>query len=145
MTHIRNPGILVDQQVKLKAGNRPFASVCPIQAKGYSCFVNIYTPEGNTQRSCWKERSSLVGRQQELARVVSKAETIIKQNDSSSGIVYLEGPYGIGKSSLLSHAAQAIETMGKDSPGGIVAFRHVCCDEDSFRPFRYDVNARDLF
>ena len=135
MSHFLNPGIMVDEVTKEKAGNRPFTSVCPIRAKGYTNYVNIYIPEDNVQRLDWNECPCIVGHDQDVASIIRRAETVLEKN-SGSEFVFVEGPYGIGKSTLLSYTAQKIQDMCNTRSRDAIIFRRVCSDEDSFHVFR---------
>jgi len=139
MSHARNPGILVDEAFKAKAGNREFLSSCPIQAKGYSDLVKIYSP-ANAPRQAWKDPPALfVGGTGELARIQCTAAAVMdfssRPKKTNSRMVFIEGACGIGKSSLLSLATKNLESMCRIQKTSGVVFRHVCCDEDSFKPF----------
>ena len=130
-----NPGILVDENVKHMAGDRPFHSLAPVKAKGYDDLVKIYNPDENV-RKVWKDVSNeFVGRQGEIDCLVQIAESV-SQDAFASKVVFLSGPYGIGKSYVLSHAVQEIENCcnAKETPTHVS--RLVFCEEDSFRPFR---------
>lgn len=136
MSHTRNLGVVVDEGMKLKAGNRPFTSICPIEAKGYNDFVPIYIPDLSQKRE-WKESEMVVARQLEVARLVSHAKAVIESSNSRSRMVFLNGPFGVGKSALLSYAVSTIEGMCTACSTDILVLRHVCCNGDSFTPFRY--------
>jgi Adenylate and Guanylate cyclase catalytic domain len=149
MAHVRNPGILVDEAIQMRAGRRPFRSLCPIRAKGYRNYVRIFIPE-TTQRSEWKAcGGDFVGRVEELATLISTSKDIIFESTgnshnlrtkdmgrAASRMTFVEGPYGIGKSCLLDRAAEEVELLLVRKQSQHCIFRHVCCDEDSFKPFR---------
>ena len=148
MVHVRNPGILVDEPIQIKAGrHRPFRSLCPIRAKGYSTYVRIFIPE-KTQRTGWKDSHymNFVGRKEQVGKILSMAHDVMENNAQALGkeggnskMIFLEGGYGIGKSALLSHCTQRIEDMLQVQPPmsqqNTCVWRHVCCDKDSFTPF----------
>mgnify|MGYP003564035251 CR=1 FL=1 len=153
MTHVRNPGVLVDEAVKLKAGKRPFTAIRPIEAKGYKDMVKIYIPEVARRNSWKKQCSSFVGREEEFALLLEVAESILHAptpdttstnatnltNQHISRMCFLSGSYGSGKSFLLSHVSQMVEDTCNLESMPYSIFRHVCCDEDSFKPFRYEL------
>ena len=135
MASTSNPGILVDEVVKLKAGDRPFRSLPPIKAKGYDDLVKIFNPEENVRRA-WKDVSGeFVGRQEEIESLRRMAD--IKVDDTSTAkTIFVSGPNGIGKSFVLSQAARVIESAFQMNQEKCHISRFVFCEKDSFRPFR---------
>ncbi|CAB9531347.1 cyclase type 10 [Seminavis robusta] len=129
-----NPGILVDEAVKNKAGERPFKSLPPVKAKGYDDLVKIYNPNENV-RKAWKNVSAeFVGRQQEVESLMITAKSVMEESYASK-TVFISGPYGIGKSYLISHIAEEIEHYIKAQKAPHHMSRLVFCEDDSFRPF----------
>jgi class 3 adenylate cyclase len=137
MASASNPGILVDEQVKLKAGERPFSALAPVKAKGYDNLVKIYNP-AESVRKAWRNVSQeFVGRQEEIESLLTLAESVSSdQGNAQSTAVFVSGPYGIGKSYVLSQAAQEIEKSAKNQGHPYHISRYVFCEEDSFQPFR---------
>jgi hypothetical protein len=130
-----NPGILVDEVVKNKAGERPFKALPPVKAKGYDDLVKIYNPNENV-RKAWKNVSEeFVGRQEEVDTLVRTAQSVMRDTFASK-TVFISGPYGIGKSYVLSHVAQEVDDYCKKQGSRHHVSRLVFCEHDSFRPFR---------
>lgn len=98
MCNKSNPGILVDETVKVKSNERPFKSLAPIKAKGYDNLVKIYSPNMNV-RKAWREIDDFVGREEEIEGLMENAEAVM--NRKMSTIVFTSAPYGIGKSCLV--------------------------------------------
>lgn len=134
MASASNPGILVDEVVKGKAGDRPFKALPPVKAKGYDNLVKIYNPNESI-RKAWKNvEDEFVGRKENVFSLLQIAESILV-DPFASKTVFVSGPCGIGKSYLLSHATQRIEDMCSRKESGYHLARIVCCEDDSFRPF----------
>ncbi|CAB9519707.1 cyclase type 10 [Seminavis robusta] len=145
MTHVRNPGIMVDEAIRIKAGDRPFRSLCPIRAKGYSTYIRIFIPE-TTERTGWKDSGScFVGRHENTQSILEMAKAVMDSTNrwnphyglggGQSRIVFLEGGYGLGKTALLSQATIGIEALLNAQQAKHMVWRQLCCDEDSFKPF----------
>jgi hypothetical protein len=134
MASTSNPGILVDEQVKLKAGERPFSALAPVKAKGYDDLVKIYNPAESVRKSWKNVADEFVGRQEEIDKLTSLAQSVSSRTGRPN-IVFISGPYGIGKSYVLSQAAQEIEDCAKKLDHSYHISRHVFCEEDSFQPF----------
>jgi hypothetical protein len=140
MASTQNPGILVDEAVMLKAAHHPFESLEPVTAKGYDKPVKIFKPRESIRKS-WKGLSShFIGRNHEMGIVANSAKTILKTKRHSE-MLFFTGPYGSGKSLLLSHAINRVERACSMSLKTFYASKHVFCEEDSFKPFRC-VNTR---
>lgn len=134
MANACNPGILVDEQVKLMSGERPFKALAPVKAKGYDDLVKIYNPDDNV-RKIWKDvEDEFVGRQEEICSLIQTADSVI-HDAFASKVVFVSGPYGIGKSHVLSHATQKIESICKEKDTPTHISRLVFNADDSFRPF----------
>jgi len=134
MASSSNPGILVDEMVRQMSGDRPFTELLPVKAKGYNDLVKIYSPDKNIRKE-WKDVSDeFVGRQEEIESLLATADSVV-QAFFESKVVLVSGPYGIGKSYVLSYATKEIEKrcVAKQTPMHIS--RLVFCEEDSFRPF----------
>jgi len=138
-----NPGILVDEEVKLKAGERPFRALEPVKAKGYDDPVKIYNPEENVRKPWVNIAEEFVGRDEEIECLVSTARSVM-EDAFSAKTVFISGPYGIGKSYAISKATHDIEMncVNKEMPYHIS--RLVFCADDSFRPFRYALSSSNL-
>ena len=105
--------------------------------QGYDNLVKIYNPEENVRKG-WKEvGSDFVGRRKDVDLLVQTAESIVADSDATKTI-FLSGPYGIGKSYLLSNGTHEIENFCKSTKTAYHIARLVFCEDDSFRPFRYE-------
>jgi class 3 adenylate cyclase len=138
-----NPGILVDQALKMKAGpNHPFKSLPSVVAKGYDKPVRIYEPASSFNKS-WVDikEDELVGRTAEAYRLLCMAKEILNGRKNSpllqpaSKMVFICGPYGVGKSSILSQSARQIEHLCRKRSSSHHLTRHIFSDYDSFKPF----------
>jgi class 3 adenylate cyclase len=136
-----NPGILVDQALKMKAGpNHPFKSLPSVLAKGYDKPVRIYEP-ANSFHKAWVDikEDSLVGRSAETFRLLCMAKTILKGKKKpscpSSQMVFICGPYGVGKSSVISQATRQIDHLCRKRSARHHVTRHIFSEYDSFKPF----------
>ena len=97
--------------------------------------MKIYNPDENV-RKAWKDvEDEFVGRRDDVDCLLITAESIVADSFASKTI-FLSGPYGIGKSYLLSHATQKIESFCKEKGAEHHVARLVFCEDDSFRPFR---------
>lgn len=137
MANKDNPGILLDRALMRKAGPyHPFRARKPIEAKGYDMPVRIYEPPKSFKKT-WLEidKDQFVGRFDEIHEIVSHASVIFNSRKACSKFVFIEAPYGYGKSWLLSNATRKIEKLVKRRSQRHVT-RHVFSEDDSFKPFR---------
>lgn len=146
MAHELNTGIiLVDEAVKNQAGDREFKSLDPIEAKGLG-LVEIYQPLQSKTKVWTENPHTFVERDREVKKLQSMAEDVVSQSLrssrdnvhtlASSKLVFLSGPYGIGKSYLLRHTANCVEQSCKQNHVSHLVTRHIFNDVDSIKPFR---------
>jgi hypothetical protein len=72
-----NPGILVDNNVRLKASTEfTFNSLQPVKAKGYASLVPIFEPISAAEKHWGKPIRDFVGRKEQLSHIIRWAKDV---------------------------------------------------------------------
>jgi hypothetical protein len=140
MSSPRNPGILVDNAVRVLADQSyGFNELTPVRAKGYPEPVPIYEPLNALDES--KLRTNFVGRRKEIMNLVGIArEMALKQ--CPSRIAFVMGESGMWKGSMVSHAMEYIHRYLSKKTIPHVLTRAATKEHDRLQPFgyvRYDI------
>lgn len=136
MTSPDNPGILVDNAVRLQADKSyAFDALMPVNAKGYSDPVPIFEPLSATEKRWGKVRSDIVGRVLEMSELVSIVRDLACKR-SQTKLVFLSAASGTGKSALLVQTIGKMRRMGVRNRRSIIIIRNVSNDGDHMIPFR---------
>lgn len=135
MADPKNPGILVDDGIRMKAGKSyGFNALQPVIAKGFDAPVPTFEPLSSLERG-WGKIRTLVGRKHEL-RVLVRMVREIHLFNSPAKMAFVTADSGTGKSTTVIHAIEHIrKTIGRKLQRIIVA-KHVCKDSDTLVPFR---------
>lgn len=129
-----NPGVLVDEEVKKRSGDRPYKALSPVKAKGYDHLVKIFTPDDDV-RKAWKDAGGeFVGRSLEVEYFTLVAAKVLTTRKAHFAMI--TGPYGIGKSCLMAHAMNENEKIFQGQKKNYHFSRVVFCEDDAFKPFR---------
>jgi hypothetical protein len=120
MASKENPGILVDAEVRKQGKNAfVFKSCGSIQAKGYADPVPTFQPLQAIQRKSITS-VGVVGRKKEEKVFVDLTRNILERSPTKANMVVLRGEAGVGKTSILNHAAEKIRSFCG------LYHRHVC-------------------
>lgn len=135
MANESNPGILVDNAVRLMATDRvTFKNPRFVTAKGYDDPVPIFEPI-STVDSRWEKPRNFVGRKREINRLVTSARMCIGSNLMK--IVLVSGESGVGKSSMVYQATSKIkQQMPKTKRKYVTVMKSSCYESDRLVPFR---------
>lgn len=137
MANKSNPGILVDDAIRLNAGKSyGFNALDPVQAKGFSAPVPIFEPLSSLDRGWGKIKRSFVGRKAEMKKLVSMAREISASRNSPAKMVFVTAESGIGKSSMVIHATEYIKKVVSGKRKRVVIAKHLCNESDRLVPFR---------
>lgn len=130
-----NPGILVDEAVRLKAGkDYAFQALAPVTAKGYTEPVRIFQPLSSLERSWGRVKPDFVGRKEEMTQILDIAR-IMTTKPSKSKIIFVEAESGTGKSTLAIHAIDHIRRIMSRGRKKLIIAKHVCRESDLLVPF----------
>jgi adenylate cyclase len=103
-------GILCDEPTRRSAGDAlGFLPRAPLQVKGQSQAVAVYTPGDAGAAGPSPQENSIIGRSPERQRIEQSLDTLL---DGSGGLLLLRGEAGIGKSRLLREAMQQAQRRG---------------------------------
>ena len=135
-----NPGILVSEAVRVKAGKAfAFNALLPVTAKGYTLPVSIFEPLNSLKRGWGKQTSHFVGRTQEVNSILSIAKDTLKSH-SPSRLIIVAADSGTGKTTLVVEVMENLtQTMTRNRKRLRLA-KHVCRESDVLVPFRYVSN-----
>lgn len=133
MSSPRNPGILVDNAVRLLADQSyAFNALAPVRAKGYPEPVPIYEPLNALDES--KLRTNFVGRRKEIMSLVGIAREMAAKK-CPSRFAFIIGESGMWKGTMVSHALEYIQRyLNKDRISHVVT-RASTKENDRLHPF----------
>ena len=136
MCSARNPGILVSEAVRVKAGKMfAFNALPPVRAKGYALPVSIFEPLSSLERTWGRRTSSFVGRVAELNEILFLAKET-KKPLSLARVLFLAAESGTGKTTLVVQVMEHLrKAMHKSRKQQRIA-KHVCREGDVLVPFR---------
>ena len=137
MASKENPGILVDAEVRKQGKNAfVFKSCGSIQAKGYADPVPTFQPLQAIQR---KSTTSVgvVGRKKEEKVFVDLTRNILERSPTKANMVVLRGEAGVGKTSILNHAAEKIRSFCGLYHRHVCICRTSCKTDEELVPFRW--------
>jgi len=137
MDAANNPGILVDDAVRLMASKRfDFFSHPPVKAKGYKDPVPIFEPVSVIERQ-WNKISNFVGREKELKQLFEIGKLQLKEidEDPKTHMVLIQAHSGLGKSSLAMQALGMIRRIGQRYKSEVKITKNVCKDGEQRVPF----------
>jgi Cdc6-like AAA superfamily ATPase len=69
-----------------------------------------------------------------MGHIAQRAKTILRTK-SHAEMMFITGPYGVGKSLFLAHAINRVKRACSQALKTCYSFPHVFCEEDSFKPF----------
>jgi len=129
MASPHNPGILVDEKVRLETGNQfIFNSLEPVKAKGYSELVKIFEPIGFDERQ-WKNVDPyFTGRKEELESIIKATKDVLLY-DHVPKFFLISGDALSGKSSLLVQSFHHIRTVSSWCHRPSILLRYVNNEE----------------
>jgi Cdc6-like AAA superfamily ATPase len=117
-----------------ESSHQPFESLEPVTAKGYDHPVKIFRPHESIRKSWKKLSSNFVGRNIEMGAIAESAKTVLRIK-SHAEMMFLTGPYGVGKSLVLAHAINRVKRACSQALKTCYSSTQVFCEEDSFKPF----------
>ena len=130
-----NPGILVDEAVRLKAGKAySFKSLAPVTAKGYSESVPIFEPLSSLERRWGRMKSDFVGRKDEITQILEIVRDMTCQVLPAK-IIFVSAESGTGKSTLAIHAIDQMRRIMTRSRKKFMIAKHICRESDLLVPF----------
>jgi hypothetical protein len=131
-----NPGILVDNRVRLMA-NRSygFNALPPVKAKGYAEPVPIFEPLSPLERMWGKILPNFVGRKNEIMKVMEMARDMMLAKESPSKLVVMEGESGMGKTTMVAHCIEHIRKLMGANKHRLIVTKNVSKESDSLVPF----------
>jgi len=135
MSQKNHPGVMVDNEVRLKATGVNFISFPPVQAKGYSDPVPVFKPLTAKEARWGKVNPKFVGREKEMKAVCKLALGMTKEKCPSK-ILFLSGESGSGKSAFVVHAIAKARTVLMKNRRSAVITRNISSEGDSLVPFR---------
>lgn len=162
MANAKNPGILVDENVRMLANHTfSFAALAPVVAKGYIDPVPIFEPLNTLERGWGKAKTNFVGRRVEVLKLV-KVALAMANASLPARMMLFNGESGMGKVSLccenmvtrnslsswrltlvlvktatVVHGIEQILKVMQSSRRRIIVTKHVSNECDQLVPFRY--------
>mmetsp|Transcript_14864 Transcript_14864/g.20999 ORF Transcript_14864/g.20999 Transcript_14864/m.20999 type:complete len:1620 (-) Transcript_14864:2986-7845(-) len=135
MASPKNPGILVDDAIRMKAGKAyGFNALEPVKAKGFANPVPIFEPLSSLERGWGKITPGFVGRKTEIKELLSMARRMVNFN-SPAKFTFLSADSGTGKSATVIHAVEGIRKMINRRRRRVLVAKHVCKESDLLLPF----------
>uniref|UniRef100_A0A7S1YK06 Guanylate cyclase domain-containing protein n=1 Tax=Grammatophora oceanica TaxID=210454 RepID=A0A7S1YK06_9STRA len=135
MSSPENPGILVDEAVKIGADQSyGFNALPPVKAKGYAEPVPIFEPLSPLERSWGRVQPNFVGRKPEILRFLNTGRALAL-SVSPSKFVWVTGGVGMGKSSVVVHALEHIRRIMKTNRRRLIVTKTVAKESDQLVPF----------
>jgi len=134
MAQKNHPGVLVDNEVRLKAKKLNFIKFPSVKAKGYVDLVPVFKPLTAKETRWGKVNAKYVGRKKEMETVCSLAVEMSRA-ECKSNMFFLWGESGAGKSSFVVHTIVRVRKelfLKKKRP---IITRNVCCECDTLVPF----------
>ena len=136
MASEENSGILVDAEVREQGKNAfAFKSCGSIQAKGYADPVPTFQPLQAIQRKSITS-VGVVGRKKEEKVFVDLTRNILESSPTKANMVVLRGEAGVGKTSILNHAADKIRSFCGLYQQHVCICRTSCKMDEELVPFR---------
>ncbi len=136
MASKENPGILVDAEVREQGKNAfAFKSCGSIEAKGYADPVPTFQPLQAIQRKSIAS-VGVVGRKKEEKVFVDLTRNILESSPTKANMVVLRGEAGVGKTSILNHAADKIRSFCGLYQQHVCICRTSCKMDEELVPFR---------
>lgn len=135
MASKKNPGILVDHQVRMMA-NRSygFNALPPVNAKGYAEPVPIFEPLSPLERKWGRIMPNFVGRKAEIMRLMEIARDMVL-SEKDSKLVLVEGKSGIGKTTMVNHCIEHIRKLMGANKHRLIVTKNISKETDSLVPF----------
>jgi len=135
MSSAYNPGIIVDNNVRLKASTEfSFNALEPVKAKGYVVPVPIFEPLSAPEKRWGKATRDFVGRVDELDTILRWAKDIA-YSDGESKMLFIQAKSGFGKSALVVQALSDIRKMGLKNRKRVIITRNISNEGDRMIPF----------
>jgi len=137
MSSANNPGLLVDDAVRVMASKRfDFFAHEPVKAKGYKDLVPIFEPVSVIERQ-WNKISTFIGREEELDKLleVGRLQLTDLEEDPNTHMVLIQAHSGLGKSSLAMESLESIRRLGNVFKTSIKVTKNVCKDGEQRVPF----------
>lgn len=132
-----NPGILVSEAVRVKAGKEfAFNALPPVTAKGYTLPVSIFEPLSSVERRWGRNNSNFVGRSKEVEQIMAVAKEATKPH-SLARLVFVAADSGTGKTTLVVHVMEHLRNVIHKNRKRRRIAKHVCRESDVLVPFRY--------
>jgi hypothetical protein len=136
MVSDENPGILVDDAIRLMAGKSyGFRALETIKAKGYAEPVPIFEPLTPLQRRWGHMKPNFVGRGKELLQLTGIACEVALATAPPSRLVLISGVSGVGKSTFVVHSIEKIKEAMHVMKKRIFITKHVSRECDALTPF----------
>jgi len=133
MSQPNHPGILVDNEVRIKAGDvTNFRPLNAVKARGYPLLVPIFEPMTAKKRRWGAVDPHFVGRKKEVDFVCNLAMQMVSSNGPAK-MFFLEGDSGSGKSSVLVKTIAAVSKALSEK--NVVVTRNISSEGDSMFPF----------
>jgi Adenylate and Guanylate cyclase catalytic domain len=135
MTSPMNPGILVDNRVRMMAHRSyGFNALPPVVAKGYAEPVPIFEPLSPLERAWGTIQPNFVGRKEEILKIMGMARDMIL-NESPSRIVLVQSRSGMGKTTMVAHSIEHVRKLMGANKHRLVVTKKVSRDSDALVPF----------
>jgi class 3 adenylate cyclase len=105
-----NEGILCDEETMRRSTRRRlFRALPPIRVKGSSEPLPVFFPEGERRLEISRAKEHIVGREDEIQFIQKTVHALRDHNES--GVLYIEGEAGVGKSILLQYACSIAQEL----------------------------------
>ena len=133
-----NPGILVDDSVRMRAGKEfSFNALPPIKAKGYDKLVPIFEPLSSKERRWGKPKRDFVGREGEMDMVIDIATDISMTDvqNKATNLFFMTSESGRGKSALMVQTIYIMRKLMRAARKKAIVTRNVSNEGDSLVPF----------
>lgn len=135
MTSKKNPGILVDNMVRMLASRSyGFNALSPVIAKGYSEPVPIFEPLSPLERTWGRILPNFVGRKEEIMKIMEMARAMVL-SESPSKLVIVEGRSGMGKTTMVAHSIEHIRKLMSSNKHRLIVTKSVSKESDGLVPF----------
>jgi hypothetical protein len=135
MASTTNPGILVDNRVRMMAHRSyGFNALPAVKAKGYAEPVPIFEPLSPLERAWGRIQPNFVGRKDEIMRIMGLARDMIL-SESQSKLVLVESKSGMGKTTMVVHCIEHIRKLMGANKHRLIVTKKVSTESDSLAPF----------
>jgi len=129
-----NPGILVDENVRLLTSQIFFKPLPAVKAKGYDELVPIFEPIQIADNKWGQVNKIFVGRANEIKKIMHVANEMVL-GGTVSKFLFLSAISGAGKSALIARTTEHVQSMMMKMNKRAIISRNASHDGDSRIPF----------